>query len=312
MKQPRKVALINVADFPRDRYSAYWAIQVDGSDEEGYRWGAQLLAYKPVGWSHQGKVKKERPDIPKPVYPSDSHLARQAEFLRMTPAQRAEEIKRQEAFRAECSRIHEANPRPVYLIEEGIGVADTRDEADTAAQAWVKARIANHRKPGGTSLHAFALVLNPFDLADALRSVWQRVVRPLLAIAYATTVRNNRMNQVRDAIDAGAGAGLMRIYDGTRPATCGVATTLLAELTHSDPCAGAAASGVLTFSAITADASANATGTATWYRDVDSTGTCAVDGAVGTAGSDLNLNSTSISVGQQVSVTSKTYTDGSA
>ena len=51
MKQPRKVALINVADYPRDRYTAYWAIQVDGSDEEGYRWAAQILAYEPVGWA---------------------------------------------------------------------------------------------------------------------------------------------------------------------------------------------------------------------------------------------------------------------
>jgi hypothetical protein len=65
-------------------------------------------------------------------------------------------------------------------------------------------------------------------------------------------------------------------------------------------------------SAITADASANATGTATWFRCVDSTGTCCVDGNVGTSGSDLNLNSTSINSGVQVSVTSFTITAGNA
>lgn len=133
-----------------------------------------------------------------------------------------------------------------------------------------------------------------------------------MAISYSTTVRNNRLNQVRDAIDGGAGAGLLRIYDGTRPATCGTATTLLAELTFSDPCAGAAASGVLTMSAITADSSANATGTASWFRAVDSTGTCCIDGNTGTSGSDLNLNSTSIASGQQVSITSFTITAGNA
>ena len=68
----------------------------------------------------------------------------------------------------------------------------------------------------------------------------------------------------------------------------------------------------MTFSAITADASANATGTATWARLVDSTGTCAVDMNVGTSGSDLNLNSTSISTGQEVSITSAVITEGNA
>jgi hypothetical protein len=50
----------------------------------------------------------------------------------------------------------------------------------------------------------------------------------------------------------------------------------------------------------------------TWYRDVDSTGTCVVDGSVGTSGSDFNVNSTSVSVGQEVSCSSKVYTEGNA
>lgn len=131
-----------------------------------------------------------------------------------------------------------------------------------------------------------------------------------MVIAYSTAIRNNRLNQVRDAIDGGAGAGLLRIYDGARPATGGAATVLLAELTFTDPCAPAAAAGVLTASAITADASANATGTATWFRCVDSAATFCIDGSVATAGSDLNLNSTSISVGQNVAVNSFVITGG--
>lgn len=311
MKQPRKVALINVADFPRSRYTAYWAIQVDGSDEEGYRWAAQLLGYEPVGWEWQGKVTGPRPDVPLPQYPPDVPV-RQAQYLTMTPAEQARVREAQDERRRRCAEIYEAHPKPYYLLEEQIGTADTRDEADTEAQTWVKERIGTYTRTPGAQLHAFALLVNPFDFLDALRGLWERVARPLLAIAYSTTVRNNRMNQVRDAIDGGAGAGLWRIYDGSRPATCGTATTLLAELTCSDPCAAAAASGVMTFSAITADSSANATGTATWSRVVDSTGTCCVDGNVGTAGSDLNLNSTSISSGQQVSITSATLTDGSS
>jgi hypothetical protein len=188
-----------------------------------------------------------------------------------------------------------------------IGVSDTRAEADTAAQTWVLGQMKKHKRPDANKEAGYALLLGPLDLLAELL-LW--LLRPLLALAFSTTIRDERAQRTQVNIDLGAGAGLMRIYDGTRPATCGAATTLLAELTHSDPCAGAAAGGVLTFSAITPDASANATGTATWYRDVDSTGTCCVDGNVGTAGSDLNLNTTSINVGVQVAVTSKTYTEG--
>jgi hypothetical protein len=131
-------------------------------------------------------------------------------------------------------------------------------------------------------------------------------------LGLSSTVRSNLVNQIRDAIDLGAGAGFLRIYDGTRPATGGAATTLLAELTFSDPSAPAAAAGTVTYNAITSDASANATGTATWGRLVDSTGTFVGDFNVGTAGADLNLNSVAISVGQTVSVTSFILTAGNA
>lgn len=131
-----------------------------------------------------------------------------------------------------------------------------------------------------------------------------------MALGIDVATRNNMLNAIRDTIDGGAGAGLVRIYDGTRPATSGAATTLLAELTLSDPCAAAASAGVLTFSAITQDSSANATGTATWFRIVTSGGTPVLDGSVGTAGSDLNLNSQGISTGVAVQITSFTITAG--
>lgn len=133
-----------------------------------------------------------------------------------------------------------------------------------------------------------------------------------MAIGLSTTVRNNMLNAIRDAIDGGAGAGLLRIYDGSRPATGGAATTLLAELTFTDPCSAGAAAGALTMSAITQDSSANATGTATWFRCVDSTGTFVVDGSVGTSGADLNLVTVSIVATQPVQVTSFVLTAGNA
>lgn len=131
-----------------------------------------------------------------------------------------------------------------------------------------------------------------------------------MTIGLNSALRSSRANLIRDAVDAGAGAGFLRIYDGTRPATGGTATTLLAELTFTDPSASNASGGVLTFSAITADASANATGTATWCRMVDSTGAFVLDGSVGTSAADYILNTTSITTGVNVSCTSAVITEG--
>ena len=129
-----------------------------------------------------------------------------------------------------------------------------------------------------------------------------------MALGLDATLRNNML----DEITARAGSSaLLRIYDGTRPATGGTATTLLAELTCNATFAPAASGGVLTLNAITADSSANATGTASWFRIVQSNGTTHVlDGNVGTSGSDLNLNTTSIVSGAQVSISSFTITAG--
>jgi len=131
-----------------------------------------------------------------------------------------------------------------------------------------------------------------------------------MALAYLVATRNSML----DAITTSAGnAALLRIYDGTRPATGGAATTLLAELTCGTPFAAGAASGVLTLGAITQDSSANATGTASWFRIVKADGTTHVlDGNVGTSGSDLNLTTLSIVATQPVSVTSFVITEGNA
>lgn len=128
-----------------------------------------------------------------------------------------------------------------------------------------------------------------------------------MALGFVTTLRNSRLDQITSAVGS---SGLLRIYDGSRPATGGTATTLLAELTCNATFAPSASGGVLTLNSITQDSSANATGTATWFRLATSGGTAQVDGNVGTSGSDLNLTTTSIVSGQPVSVSSATITEG--
>jgi hypothetical protein len=115
-----------------------------------------------------------------------------------------------------------------------------------------------------------------------------------------------------DAVCTLLNTGYLRIYDGTQAATADTAIgaqNLLAELRFNATAAGAAVNGVATFNAITSDASANATGTATWFRALKSDGTTAVfDGSVGTATSDLVLNTVSIVTAAIVAVTAFTYT----
>lgn len=123
----------------------------------------------------------------------------------------------------------------------------------------------------------------------------------------ATAARNAAV----DAICALLDNGYLRIYDGTKPADANTAVstqTLLAELRFNADAFAAAASGSAAANAITDDSSANATGTATWFRALASDGTTVVfDGTVGTSDANLVLGSVAIQSGARVSITSLTY-----
>jgi hypothetical protein len=93
----------------------------------------------------------------------------------------------------------------------------------------------------------------------------------------------------------------------------GLVEPLLAEITLSDPCATISGQVLaLDHTPAPTDAGTNATGTASWLHAVDPTGTCRVDGSVGTSGSDLNRTTTLIVATQPVTVSSGTITAGSA
>lgn len=116
-----------------------------------------------------------------------------------------------------------------------------------------------------------------------------------------------------ESIDAGT-AAVINIYSGTAPVNADAAlsgNTLLAQLTcsatafsgYSDTTTAARA----TFAAITADSSADATGTATFFRILtQNAGTVVAQGTVGTSAADLILNTVSLTAGSTVSITSAT------
>ncbi len=123
----------------------------------------------------------------------------------------------------------------------------------------------------------------------------------------ATATRNASI----DAAAALLNSGKLRIYDGTQPATADTAVStqnLLATLTFNATAFASASSASAAANAITS-AIAVFTSTATWFRALKSdNSTVVMDGSVGTASSNLVLDSTAIVSGGTVAVSAFTIT----
>lgn len=121
------------------------------------------------------------------------------------------------------------------------------------------------------------------------------------------------MTTLGTQIDAGT-AAVIDIYSGTMPTNVDTAlsgNTLLAELV----CSATAFAGVTdtgtaaraTFAAIANDSSADATGSASFFRILTQAGGTAIaQGTVGTSSADFILNTIAITAGSVVSITSAT------
>jgi len=124
-----------------------------------------------------------------------------------------------------------------------------------------------------------------------------------MSVIYSTATKNARMDAVAAQIDSGLGAGTLQI------GTSGM-STVLAIFTLNDPCAGAAAGGVLTLSGFPkSDTSADNTGTAASAVIKDSNGTTVISGlTVATSSADIVLDSVSFTAGQTVTLNAATIT----
>lgn len=125
-----------------------------------------------------------------------------------------------------------------------------------------------------------------------------------MAIALATTLRNNRADQITTFASTSA---KLRIY------TASYATLLVECVCSASAFAAAASGGVLTLNAISAG-TAVGTGTAAIARILKSDGTTMViEGlTVSTTGANVNLTNTSIATNDTVTITSATITEGNA
>jgi hypothetical protein len=105
--------------------------------------------------------------------------------------------------------------------------------------------------------------------------------------------------------------GTIKLYSGTRPATADTAlsgNTLLATGTFGATAFGAASAGAAVANAITQESNAPAGGTATFARLSTSGAAAVADVSVGTSGTELIINSTTIVAGLIVTFNSLTYT----
>lgn len=143
-----------------------------------------------------------------------------------------------------------------------------------------------------------------------------------MSLSLSTTARNVRCDALVDLADAGSGAGRIRIYTGSKPATPDTSATgtLLAEFTLNDPAFGSAALGSASLDVDPElTATGLSTGTAGWFRLLDSTeagatglgimdGTVTADGA----GGDLTLSTVSIVEGGDIEIVAGTVTEPSS
>ena len=122
-----------------------------------------------------------------------------------------------------------------------------------------------------------------------------------MSVTLTTNARNGACNGVVDLADV-SGPGHLKIY------TTGLGT-LLADITLSNPAFGASATGVATLLGVPKeDTSADNSGTAAEFKIEDGAAAEVLRGSVGTSGQDINLNTTTITVLDTVSITDFTVT----
>lgn len=136
-----------------------------------------------------------------------------------------------------------------------------------------------------------------------------------MAIGYVTALRTTRLEDLVTLIDANGTAGKVKLYTTPRPATGAAITsqTLLGTLTWPGTCKATNTGGVLTFNALDADASADASGDVVWARITDAADNFVADMSVTATGGggDITMNTITVVAGGTISGTAtRTITEG--
>lgn len=133
-----------------------------------------------------------------------------------------------------------------------------------------------------------------------------------MAVQLATAVQNTMCNAAVDYLDSGGSNGTVKVYTGSQPASANASFTgtLLATFTLDLPAFSSATAGVATLSAVPLSTTGVAAGTAGYFRAATSAGGTAFDGSVTVTGGggQLELNTTTVSIGVSIQITSGAFT----
>lgn len=133
-----------------------------------------------------------------------------------------------------------------------------------------------------------------------------------MAFQFSTAARNAALDAIETAIGTSA---ILKIRTGAAPSDCSQADagTVLATLNLPSDWLANASAGSKAKSGTWEDTSADATGTAGHFRIYASDGvTCHIQGSCGIGSGDLQLDNTSLAIGQDVTITSFTLNSGGA
>lgn len=135
-----------------------------------------------------------------------------------------------------------------------------------------------------------------------------------MAVQLSTTVRNARLDVVETTIGT---SPVLKVWSGSIPANCAASDTgtQLASPTLPADWMASAAGGAKSMSGTWEDTSADAAGTAGYFRLYDSTGaTCHLQGTVSATGGggDMTVDNVVFAPGQDFKITSFSLTDGNA
>ena len=135
-----------------------------------------------------------------------------------------------------------------------------------------------------------------------------------MTLQISVAVRNAMLDTIESTISTSA---VLKIRSGAQPANCAAADSgdVLATLTLPSDWMAAANAGAKALSGTWQDTSADATGTAAHFRVYASDGTtCHMQGSITATGGggDMTLNTTYLTTGGNVTVTSFTLTEENA
>jgi hypothetical protein len=135
-----------------------------------------------------------------------------------------------------------------------------------------------------------------------------------MSLQLSVAVRNARLDAIETTVGVSA---VLKILSGSAPANCATANsgTVLVTMSLPSDWMSAAASGSKAMLGTWQDTSADAAGTAGYFRIYASDGTtCGMQGTVTATGGggDLTLDNTNIAAAQSVTVTSFSLTDANS